>query len=129
MTDDFEVISSYSRAQALDDGVLVDVTTVAAEAGIRFPTALSQEVHASYVAVPRGVHAQDERGRAWDILWMLRLRLRGRPVSELLQGPAYFTVLVRNDNRKAVPVRFAAHCTLEGEGGTPVLTVMLPSES
>ena len=127
--DDVEVISAYSRAQALEDGVLVDVTTMAAQAGIRFPTALSQEVHARYVVVPRGVQAQDDTGRCWDIVWMLRLRLRGRPVSELLEGPAYFTVLVRNDNQRAAPVRLAAHCTLEGEGGAPVLTVMLPSES
>jgi hypothetical protein len=126
--DEFEVISRYSREQAIEDGVLVDVTSMAKEAGIRFPTALTQAAHAQYVAVPEGVLGQDERGRLWDVLWLLRIRLRGRPVAELLQGPAFFSVLVRNDNTEPQPVRLAAHCTLEGEGGTPVLTVMLPDE-
>ena len=42
--DDAEVISSYSRAQAIEDGVLVDVSTVAKEAGIKFPVAMTAAV-------------------------------------------------------------------------------------
>jgi len=37
MSDYFgEVISTYSRAQALEDGVLADVSEMAKEAGIKF---------------------------------------------------------------------------------------------
>ena len=36
-----DLITSYSREQAIDDGVLVDVSQVAREAGIKFPVALS----------------------------------------------------------------------------------------
>jgi hypothetical protein len=97
------VISRYSRAEAMEDGVLLDVTSAAREAGIRFPTALTRELFDRCVAVPAGVAGQDERGRLWDILWMLRIRLRGRSVAELLEGPAHFSVLVRNDNLAAHP--------------------------
>jgi hypothetical protein len=34
--DDAKVISTYTRAQALEDGVLVDVSEMAKEAGIKF---------------------------------------------------------------------------------------------
>ena len=62
------LISEYSRAQALDDGVLVDVSTTAREAGIRFPMALTRAVWESCVEVPRNakgqpVPCQDEQGR------------------------------------------------------------------
>jgi type I site-specific restriction endonuclease len=39
-----EVIYSYTRAQAVADGVQVDVSKVAAEAGIRFPVFLTRTV-------------------------------------------------------------------------------------
>ena len=34
--DDMEVISAYSRAQAIEDGVLVDLSTLAREAGFKY---------------------------------------------------------------------------------------------
>jgi hypothetical protein len=40
-----DLIHSYSRAEAIADGVLVDVTPVAREAGIRFPVALTRATH------------------------------------------------------------------------------------
>ena len=65
------IIHSYTRAQAIDDGALVDVSDMATEAGIRYPTALTRAVWNTYVQVPSGVECQDESGRLWDILSML----------------------------------------------------------
>src|SRR5713226_2372951 len=70
--DDADVIYAYTRAQALEDGVLVDVSETAKEAGINFPVALTATVWGQYVEVPEGVTGQDETGRLWDILWMFR---------------------------------------------------------
>jgi hypothetical protein len=67
------VIHSYSRAEALEDGALIDVTSMAREAGFRIPVALTRAVWESYVTVPPKVVAQDEPGRLWDILWMASL--------------------------------------------------------
>ena len=47
-----QLIVAYSRANALDDGVLVDVSTVAGEAGFKYPTAVTRAVWDRYVAVP-----------------------------------------------------------------------------
>ena len=68
-----EVIFSYTRSQAVADGVQVEVTKTAQEAGIRFPVFLTRAVYDAYVTVPPGVTAQDEAGRLWDIITMPRL--------------------------------------------------------
>ena len=58
------VISAYSRAQAIDDGFLVDVSDTAREAGFSIPVALTRTVWNRLVAIPEGYQGfQDERGR------------------------------------------------------------------
>jgi hypothetical protein len=44
MFDGSDLIHSYSRAQAIAAGVLVDVTPTAHEVGFRFPVALTRAV-------------------------------------------------------------------------------------
>jgi hypothetical protein len=117
------VIHSYSRAEALEDGALIDVTSTAREAGFRIPVALTRAVCDSYVAVPPKVVAQDEPGRLWDILWMASLAARrNRDASEVC-----FTVSVRNDNRQPRPRRLKA-VVGSGDDGEPVITILLPEE-
>jgi hypothetical protein len=53
--DDAEVIYAYTRAQAIEDGVLIDVSSVASEAGIKFPVAMTRTVWGKYVEVTEGV--------------------------------------------------------------------------
>jgi hypothetical protein len=66
-----EVIFSYTRANALADGILVDATSTAKEAGLRYAVALTSSEWSQYVSVPDGVDDQDESGRLWDVVWML----------------------------------------------------------
>ena len=63
-----KVIYAYSRSQAVADGFQVEVSKVAAEAGIRFPVFLTRSVYDGYVTVPSGVTCQDEPGRLWDVM-------------------------------------------------------------
>jgi hypothetical protein len=69
MFQESDVISSYSRAQAIEDGVLVDVSDSSEykELRFRFPIALTRAVWENFVEVPRGVFGQDTAGRLWDI--------------------------------------------------------------
>jgi hypothetical protein len=123
--DGFDLIHSYSRAQAIEDGVLVDVTETAREAGFQFPVALTQAVHASYVEVPEGVPGQDCAGRLWDILWMLRHAIRSTAESG---SEVRFKLLVQN-HRKGPPrlVTLKSLCG-PGDAGEPVITILLPEE-
>ena len=125
MFEEFELIHSYSRKQAIEDGVLVDVTETAKEAGIKYPTAVTSAVFEGYVAVPPGVEAQDERGRLWDLLWLLRVAISRHPETE--GDTLLFTVFIRNDNTEPKPVKFKA-IVHPGDDAEPVITVMLPDE-
>jgi hypothetical protein len=117
------VLHSYSRAEALEDGALIDVISTAREAGFLIPVALTRAVWDSYVAVPPKVVAQDEPGRLWDILWMASLAARRNRDA----GEVCFTVSVRNDNRQPRPRRLKA-VVGSGDGGEPVITILLPEE-
>lgn len=119
------VISAYSRTQAIEDGVLVEVSTVAKEAGLTFPVAVTRAVWDAYVEVPPGVICQDEAGRLWDILYMLHLAIRrGHGGVEVL-----YKLHVRNDNHDRTPplVILKAVCG-PGDDAEPVITIMLPKE-
>ena len=121
-----EVIYSYSRSQAVADGVQVDVSKVAAEAGIKFPMFLTRAVFENYVAVPEGVTGQDEAGRCWDLVWMTRFGiLRARPGVDRIPVALY----VRNDNHRAKLVKLIATCgALDIDDPQPTITLMMSDE-
>ena len=124
---DADIISRYTRALAIEDGVLVDVshTSERKELGFRFPVALTSSVLHQCVAVPEGVVYQDWHGRLWDLLFMLRHAIRRSGGGEQVN----FGVHVRNDNSAGTPplVALKAMCG-PGDNGEPVITVMLPDE-
>jgi len=118
-----EVISAYSRENALEDGVLVDVSTVALEAGIKFPVALTRTVWDKYVEVPEGVTCQDVNGRLWDILWMFKQAIHRSKGGDILN----YQVYVRNNNRGPRLEWLKAICG-PGDDLEPVITIMLPNQ-
>lgn len=123
---EWEVISVYTRKQAIEDGVLIDVTETAKEAGFRMPVALTSAVWAEFVAVPDGVEAQDEAGRLWDVLTMCRY---GIASSKEKGSVIRFRLHVRNDNREGEPplVTLKAICGPD-DNAEPCITILLPEE-
>lgn len=120
------VIYSYTRKQALADGFQVEVTATAQEAGIRFPVFLTRTVFDAFVTVPGGVPGQDEAGRLWDIVWMLRFAIRKAAQG---QDRLPFALYVRNDNRAPRLVKLVASCgPLDIDDPQPAITVMMPDE-
>lgn len=125
MFENAEVIHRYTRADAIRDGLLIDVTDTAREAGFRIPVALTAAVWARCVTLPPSVVGQDEQSRLWDVVWLLyRQARRGGLGTEVR-----YALHVRNDNRRTTPplVRLKAVCG-PGDGGEPVVTIMLPDE-
>ena len=96
-------------AQAIADGVLIDATELAKEAGFRLPVALTSGVWAECVAVPAGVAGQDETGRLWDVLTLLHFAI-ARQKSDGQRVD--FAVHVRNDNRAGDPPLVQPLCPL-----------------
>jgi hypothetical protein len=71
------------------------------------------------------VPCQDEAGRLWDVLWMLRLAI-GRSAGGCVLA---FALHVRNDNRERTPplMRLKTVAGLD-DNGEPSITVMVPEE-
>lgn len=70
-----EPISVYTRAQAIEDGVLVDVTEKSTEAGFRFNTCVTAAVW-SDLSNNLGA-GESTMGRLWDLLMIAKVAARG----------------------------------------------------
>ena len=128
--EDDEVIYSYSRAQALADGVLVDVSRMAAEANFRYPTAISADLSARITPNEREkALGQSYEGRLWDILFMAFITvLRQRSADQ-----ASFEVSLFEAEED--PAHHTHHSTLKlwmvvgpGDQGEPVITIGFPED-
>lgn len=117
-----DVISRYTRAQALDDGMLCDVTREAREAGFRWPVAITSNVYERCVRVPEGMEGQDPTGRLWDILTVLRYAIKGSGGGSLVS----FTVAVRTASGMCDMKLWSV--VGPGDQGEPVITIMFPSD-
>ena len=120
------VIFSYTRAQAIADGVLIDLTEWAAETGFRYPVACTAALWNEYIVPCEDLRplGQSERGRAHDLLWTLFVAIRR---STGRQDTIHFETLLLTTPQRRVTARLKAVCG-PGDDGEPVLTIMLPDE-
>src|SRR5664279_1397938 len=79
-----DVIYSYTRKQAIKDGVLVDITEMAKEAGLKYPVAITSTAFFGYVAPDPMPPGQDLKGRLWDLFSMFKLAAKRTDGPELL---------------------------------------------
>lgn len=127
---DAQVISAYTRRQAIEDGILVDVSSRAREAGFKLPTVVTRNVWERCVRVPDGLsgQGQSEEGRLWDVLWMASLAARRAPGENLVTFKVSVVDAQRPDGS---PLRQEHEIWLHvgpGDMGEPVVTVMLPED-
>lgn len=121
-----DVIYAYTRAQAIEDGVLVDVTPTAREAGFRYPVALTSAVWLGVVEPDDKAkrHGESVAGRLWDVLWMAYHAIRAAKNRDLDTVP-FRLLATRGGIRETVDLK--AVCG-PGDRGEPVITIMEPSE-
>ena len=120
---DFEIIYAYTRADAIADGVLIDVTNMAIEAGFRYPVALTHAAWNTCVAVGSDCTHQDELGRLCDVLMLLRFAIGRDPDTSIL----HFNVCYVDGAGKMTKTLLKAICG-PGDNAEPVITIMLPCE-
>ena len=125
--EDMPVIFRYTRAQAIEDGVLVDLTEWSKEAGFKIPVACTAAVWNDYVVPPKGTEAlgQSTRGRAHDLLWMLYAAIRQS--SSTWEDQLRYRVIFVMPGGKQETVTLKSICG-PGDEGDPVLTVMCLDE-
>jgi hypothetical protein len=121
MFTDADIIYSYTRGQALGDGVLIDISGQAREAGLKFPVAITSAAWAEFVRWDdtakrrKGGLYQDEDGRLWDVVWMLQTR-----IGQLTQ-----MARMRNDPKPISELEFQFYCVpYEGRGKMPRLSTL-----
>ena len=75
-----KVISTYTRAQAIEDGVLIEAGPMAKEAGFKWPVALTAAVWSDCVAWSDADSEaqvyQDQSGRLYDVLFMAAFAIK-----------------------------------------------------
>jgi len=125
--EDAPVIFSYTRAQAIEDGVLVDLTAWAKETGFKVPVACTSAVWNGYVVPPQGTESfgQSERGRAHDLLWMLFVAIKASRNAK--RDQILYQLLFQQAPGKMEEVTLKAHFG-PGDDGEPVVTIMQPDE-
>ena len=125
------VISVYTRAQAIEDGILVDVSETAREAGFRIPVVVTRSVWDRLIALPEGyLGFQDEGGRLWDVLWMARHHALRASDSDRVR----MCVLVRDirkdlrDSCRPPRRHFPIVAIGAGDRGEAAITIMFPED-
>ena len=125
------VISTYTRAQAIEDGVLIDAGAMAQEAGFKWPVALTSAVWADCVAWSEHDSEkqayQDESGRLWDVLFMASQAIRAASDSGDRRNFSLYRV-PRNGQSHAAEEVTLKLIVGPGDQGEPVITILLPNE-
>ena len=125
------VIHSYTRAQAIEDGVLVDVSETAQESGFKHPVALTRAVWEDCVAWNEDDNKrqtyQDESGRLWDVVIMLFFAIKSSQNNNSEKLYKLRRVPRGGKGHLAREVALKSHIG-PGDNAEPVITIMLPHE-
>jgi len=126
-----EIIYSYTRAQAIEDGVLIDATKLARDAGFKWPVALTAAAWADCVAWNDADNErqayQDQTGRLWDVLFMASYAVR--TANNANQQLQFDLQRIPRDGQSTKSQQRTLKLILgPGDDGKPVITIMLPEE-
>ena len=119
-------VHRYSRAQAIEDGMLIDVTETAKEAGFKVPVAVTHAVWDGCIEPSEKLKevGQSVSGRLWDVLWMCALKARFSEGDRFL-----FALYVRYGTREHQIKKEILKAVIgPGDQGEPVITIMEPGE-
>jgi hypothetical protein len=121
-----EPVYSYTRRQALDDGVPVDLTDFAPNHGIIFPAACTAGVYHRYLVPDKTLQSQGQtlEARIHDLLSTLAAAIKGQRLSA--DRLTFQTTFLMPRGRQ-VTVTFTCICGPD-DAGDPVLTILLPGE-
>ena len=121
----WNVIYSYTRAQAIEDGVLVDVTEQAKSSGLKVPVAITDHLFHAYVEAPTGLGAegQSTSGRLHDLLTLALFAAKRTIHTDRVTFKVDFLMAPG----RLETVQVIAHIG-PGDTAAPVLTIMLPED-
>ena len=125
-----EIIFVYTRADAISDGVLVELSDqIVSEAGIKVKVAVTRAVWDDYLSPSYldELPGQSVEGRIWDLLWMFGSAARRSRHASTIQFRVLFVTMKESGSIVTEDVLLKAVCG-PGDEGEPVITIMLPWE-
>ncbi len=125
-----EIIFAYTRADALSDGVLVELSDqMVSEAGIKVKVAVTRAVWDDYLSPSYldELFGQSVEGRAWDLLWMFGCAARRSRHASTIQFRVLFVTMKESGSIVTEDLLLKAVCG-PGDDAEPVITIMLPWE-
>lgn len=123
-----DLVSRYTREQAIQDGILKDITLYGAEFGFKVPLAITLEAWSKCVSVPcELVGEQDEKGRLYDLLFLATCEARKNKESSTVffQGIFKDRVMAECEDPDLVALKLMIH---PGDHMEPVATILLGHE-
>ena len=118
------IVYSYTRAEALEDGTLVDVSNEGKEVGFAVPVALTAALFETIIAIPKDF-GQDQRGRTHDVLFMAACAARRAKGSDEPRGQ--FSVLMTDSHGMMATLTLLIDIG-PGDEGEPVITIGYPED-
>ena len=123
MDDEWEIVHSYTRQQAIKDGVLIECNSLAKEAGYKVPVAITVELDVKYLENFQGGTGQSREGRLWDVLMVLLFKIKeGGGEDNILLFQVTFQM-----KEGMIDVTLRAEIG-PGDNSEPVMTIGLPND-
>ncbi len=122
---------NYNRSQAIEDGVLVDVTDTAKAIGIKWHVAVTSAVWRDYIVWTdndiRRQGPQETADRLWHIIFILHRTMRK---ADRHEDVIFFEldILPRDGASYRVKLTRLKAVISAGDHFEPVITIMLPDE-
>lgn len=125
-----DVMHSYTRNEDIRDGVLVDVTITAKEAGYKFPVAVTQTLWNRIQDIPKSGYSGNPKGRLWDVLYMgvLAIKLNARPDQNEISYRLILPHVENEMNQHLITYQDLKMVIGPDNDGGPRITIMLPHE-
>ena len=124
------IIYAYTRAQALADDILVEVTEIAREVGFKLPVAITEALHNRLPPSKADADlGQDYDGRLWDVLWIAAFTIK---LADPGTDTVTFTVALQEADAQSgrlqnTDLRLRAICG-PGDEGEPVIAIGFPED-
>ena len=129
MFQDAEIIYSYTRKQAIEDGLQLKLegeqADLAKEAGYKWPVYMTSGVLGLIErSVASKKHCNDFQGVLWDMLYLSRST--GKILNDRLKT---FQVIITGAGRKIYHTLYLESGPVDIDDPNPCLTLMLPEEN
>lgn len=112
-----EIISVYTGEEAVADGILVDVTETAQEAGFKWKVRITRTVH-NLCKPPKSNKIQSYEGRLWDVLWLAKMAIKRSSANETI---IEYTVKIGRKNE-------TLWIAIDGTNGYPAIHIIKPED-